>query len=197
MSGSRMHQRGALVLLLLFCAGAAADTCLPGWSGASCDVCAVGYYGSTCVACPSCGPGGSCNDGLAGDGVCVCRPQWQLADGSCDKCVSSMTGPTCSECVDPAYDPDTLCVKTINPDPVIIGCVIAGVVFMFVLILLGTYLMGRRPTRSHAKNEFAPSTRMTVRCCPYSFSSNGRAAFLASPCACQAATGDQPVDRAA
>ena len=73
-----------------------ASTCCPaGWSGANCDVCAPGFYGASCTPC-ACGPGGTCFDGLSGNGTCACTNGWTGA--LCDACQPNYWGNACSAC---------------------------------------------------------------------------------------------------
>src|SRR5688500_2316307 len=50
----------------------------------------LGHYGSSCTACPNCGSHGTCNDGLSGDGLCLCQLGWSgaLCDHNVDDCAS-------------------------------------------------------------------------------------------------------------
>ena len=73
-----------------------ASTCCPaGWSGANCDVCAPGFYGASCTPC-ACGPGGTCFDGLSGNGTCACTNGWTGA--LCDASQPKYWGNACSAC---------------------------------------------------------------------------------------------------
>lgn len=72
------------------------STCCPaGWSGLACDVCAPGHFGATCQPC-ACAPGGTCADGLGGDGTCSCSTGW--AGALCDSCASGHWGDDCAAC---------------------------------------------------------------------------------------------------
>ena len=73
------------------------DVCAPGFTGPACASCAPGYFGANCTACPACG-GGTCNDGLAGNGACVCVTGFALTSGVCDACAPGYYGPDCTPC---------------------------------------------------------------------------------------------------
>ncbi|PRP77324.1 type A von Willebrand factor domain-containing protein [Planoprotostelium fungivorum] len=52
-------------------------TCAVGYDPASrCTSCLTNHYGSSCDVCPTC-QYGQCDDGINGDGQCVCDPGWQ------------------------------------------------------------------------------------------------------------------------
>src|SRR4029079_19613457 len=86
-----------------------------------CASCPVGRYGVNCASCPTfngqvCAGRGTCNDGISGNGQCVCfagsnGPQCQYSnqttcnghgianyDGSCS-CNTGFAGPNCSSCL--------------------------------------------------------------------------------------------------
>ena len=73
------------------------------WGGAACEDCSPGYYAAGCMLrCPSlrglvCGGHGTCDDGLAGNGRCLCNAG--AATGSWD-------GPDCLECAHGFYGPN-------------------------------------------------------------------------------------------
>ena len=69
--------------------GALCDACNTGWAGVSCDTCVVGYYGANCTACPAC-TNGTCNDTLAGSGVCICDEGW--TGTLCETCIEGFPG---------------------------------------------------------------------------------------------------------
>lgn len=80
-----------------------------------CDTCAPGYWGPDCTPCPG-GPGanacsrrGTCNEGIRGDGTCVCHVgqdnAWMLGpyveryNGDCANCMDAYGNTdTCNEC---------------------------------------------------------------------------------------------------
>ena len=70
-------------------------TCNEGWTGDLCDACAAGRFGESCTSCPAC-VNGSCNEGLAGDGLCACNEGW--TGDLCDACVAGRFGESCSVC---------------------------------------------------------------------------------------------------
>ncbi len=67
--------------------------CNSNWTGPSCSACASGYYGNACTLCPSCGPHGSCLDGLAGNGTCTCEANYSGAN--CGTVIDPCVGVTC------------------------------------------------------------------------------------------------------
>ena len=92
------------------------------WVGSACDACHPGYYGRACDAqCPgasgnasanasACSGHGMCDDGVAGNGVCLCyvdsaRGHW--AGAACERCHTDYAGPGCrTRC--PTADPYSL-----------------------------------------------------------------------------------------
>jgi len=86
--------------------------CNSNWAGPSCSTCASGYYGIACALCTSCGPHGSCLDGLAGNGTCGCDSNW--AGGRCAACASSYYGAACTPC--PDCGPHGTCVDGLAGD---------------------------------------------------------------------------------
>ena len=95
--------------------GTKCDQCKKGWTGSNCDQCDTGYYGNDCDQCPGfqedesgnvtvCNGHGECNDGLTGDGNCVCDDGWEGVDEEdeninvCNICEKGYYGPTCTKC---------------------------------------------------------------------------------------------------
>jgi hypothetical protein len=75
----------------------ACQSCSSGWDGNLCDQCAGGYFGPDCTPCTC--QNGECDDGLAGDGMCLpesCTDNWSGDD--CDTCATGFTGSACEEC---------------------------------------------------------------------------------------------------
>lgn len=96
------------------------------WTGAECEcgdwdndgkcnICASGYWGPTCTPCPggsganACSRRGTCNEGINGDGTCVCNVgrdnAWMLGpyieryNGDCEHCKNIHgSRDTCNEC---------------------------------------------------------------------------------------------------
>jgi hypothetical protein len=65
-------------------------------AGTDATVCAPGSFGANCQACPSCG-NGTCNDGVNGDGTCVCSTGW--AGAGCTDCAAGYWGSSCAPCL--------------------------------------------------------------------------------------------------
>ena len=53
--------------------------------------CAQGFYGKNCEnECPNCGEHGSCNDGVTGDGSCICEKGYY--GDNCVDCTKGVEG---------------------------------------------------------------------------------------------------------
>ena len=74
---------------------AEATTCAPGRTGSRCNECLPGYFGSHCLPCVC--NHGTCNDGVSGNGVCVCESAWTGA--TCSNCTANHYGSTCAPCM--------------------------------------------------------------------------------------------------
>jgi len=76
-------------------AGEQCDECLENWVGEDCDVCAPGYYGLSCEnqCTATCTSNGRCNDGLLGNGSCICTPPFGGED--CSQCLPGYYGANC------------------------------------------------------------------------------------------------------
>ena len=62
----------------------------------ACEGCVAGYYGSDCSGVCNCGPNGSCNDNIDGDGTCSCDEGWGGAQ--CNNCAPGHFGLDCTPC---------------------------------------------------------------------------------------------------
>ena len=76
------------------------------WAGVGCTICISGYYGPNCtLRCPGvgqghgvCGGHGTCDDGVAGSGRCMCSMSEETGfwvGEACDECQSRYYGPQC------------------------------------------------------------------------------------------------------
>jgi len=73
------------------------STCTSGWNAeTNCATCYSGYYGSSCGQCALNCYGGSCFDGLNGNGTCVCAANEDPNNGC--ECYSGYYGTTCTSC---------------------------------------------------------------------------------------------------
>ena len=73
-----------------------ACSCLPQFTGGLCSDCTAEHYSPDCLPCTSFCAFGLCNDGVDGDGSCVCEPGW--AGVSCDQCAPGFWGESCTGC---------------------------------------------------------------------------------------------------
>eukprot|EP00003_Mantamonas_plastica_P009012 TRINITY_DN181_c0_g1_i10.p1 TRINITY_DN181_c0_g1~~TRINITY_DN181_c0_g1_i10.p1 ORF type:complete len:1409 (-),score=447.00 TRINITY_DN181_c0_g1_i10:642-4868(-) len=79
--------------------------------------CNKDYYGPLCKACPdtSCGGHGTCSDGRAGTGKCICNPSELYTGDSCTVCTNGHYKPnvnenTCIQCNAPNHVKNGACV---------------------------------------------------------------------------------------
>ena len=78
-----------------------------------CDECAENHFGANCVLCPDCGLNGVCNDGITGNGQCICNEGWARdTDGRCTVCAEGFYGNNCLPC--PNCGPNGFCDETTN-----------------------------------------------------------------------------------
>ena len=62
----------------------------------ACAGCVAGYYGPDCSGVCNCGPNGSCNDDIDGDGTCSCDEGW--GGTLCNDCAPGHFGLDCTPC---------------------------------------------------------------------------------------------------
>jgi hypothetical protein len=78
------------------CSATGQCVCDAGWTGTSCDECKAGHYGNRCTACPA-NCTSSCDDGLAGSGLCKPHNTTSLEKCNClHGTCNSKGGCTCS-----------------------------------------------------------------------------------------------------
>jgi hypothetical protein len=81
--------------------GALCTECIPLWTGVDCMSCIKDHWGFNCTECPGgpsnvCNQRGVCDDGVRGNGQCVCETGWALnEEGLCKGCLHGYWGQEC------------------------------------------------------------------------------------------------------